>query len=118
MTADDAPDLSSPEYHAKFAAVPARRKAKKPTKAHKITLSLAPDVVASIKVSGPGFNRRVEQVLREAGFGAGKTKPQPSAPHASETAASSSAVRVMVGTAPDKSGRRRPARRIGRSGKR
>jgi uncharacterized protein (DUF4415 family) len=75
MTADDAPDLSSPEYHAKFAAVPARRKAKKPTKAHKITLSLAPDVVASIKASGPGFNRRVEQALREAGFGAAKTKP-------------------------------------------
>jgi uncharacterized protein (DUF4415 family) len=31
---------------------------------------LAADVVASIKASGRGYNARVEQVLREAGFGA------------------------------------------------
>ena len=30
---------------------------------------LAPDVVTSIKASGRGYNARVEQVLREAGFG-------------------------------------------------
>jgi BrnA antitoxin of type II toxin-antitoxin system len=31
---------------------------------------LAADVVASIKASGRGYNARVEQALREAGFGA------------------------------------------------
>jgi uncharacterized protein (DUF4415 family) len=30
---------------------------------------LAADVVASIKASGPGYNARVEQALRAAGFG-------------------------------------------------
>ena len=30
---------------------------------------LAADVVASVKASGRGYNARVEQVLREAGFG-------------------------------------------------
>jgi hypothetical protein len=31
---------------------------------------LAPDVVESVKASGPGYNTRVEQALRKAGFGA------------------------------------------------
>jgi uncharacterized protein (DUF4415 family) len=34
-----------------------------------IGFRLAADVVASIKASGPGYNARVEQALREAGFG-------------------------------------------------
>jgi uncharacterized protein (DUF4415 family) len=34
-----------------------------------IGFRLASDVVASIKASGPGYNARVEQALREAGFG-------------------------------------------------
>ena len=33
---------------------------------------LAQDVVASIKASGRGYNARIEQVLREAGFGGEK----------------------------------------------
>jgi uncharacterized protein (DUF4415 family) len=36
---------------------------------------LAADVVASVKASGPGYNARVEQALRAAGFGASKAKP-------------------------------------------
>jgi uncharacterized protein (DUF4415 family) len=38
-----------------------------------IGFRLASDVVASIKASGRGYNARVEQALREAGFG-GKVK--------------------------------------------
>jgi uncharacterized protein (DUF4415 family) len=40
-----------------------------------IGFRLASDVVASIKASGRGYNARVEQALREAGFG-GKVKPE------------------------------------------
>jgi len=42
-----------------------------------IGFRLAADVVESIKASGPGYNARVEQALREAGFGEkrkGRTK--------------------------------------------
>src|SRR5271165_7303363 len=50
-----------------------RRKAGRPKavapKVH-VGFRLAADVVASIKASGPGYNARVEQALREAGFGA------------------------------------------------
>src|SRR5271165_1499933 len=35
-----------------------------------IGFRLAADIVESIKASGPGYNTRVEQALREAGFGA------------------------------------------------
>jgi uncharacterized protein (DUF4415 family) len=38
---------------------------------------LAADVVASIKASGPGYNARVEQALRAAGFG-GEERPKAS----------------------------------------
>jgi len=44
-----------------------RPKAEAP-KVH-IGFRLAPDVVASIKASGRGYNARVERALREAGFG-------------------------------------------------
>ena len=81
MTADEALDLSSPEYHAKFAAVPTRRKAKPPAKVPRVQIAfrLATDIVESIKASGPGYNRRVEQALRRAGFGAAKAS-QPAIP--------------------------------------
>jgi uncharacterized protein (DUF4415 family) len=35
-----------------------------------IGFRLAPDVVESVRASGPGYNTRVEQALRKAGFGA------------------------------------------------
>ena len=68
---DDAPDLSSAEYQAKLAAVPVRRGRPKAetTKVH-IGFRLAADVVNSVKASGAGYNARVEQALRKAGFGA------------------------------------------------
>src|ERR1700722_3708538 len=72
---DDAPDLSTPEFRAKFAATPVRRGRPKAetTKVH-IGFRLAADVVESVKASGPGYNSRVEEALRKAGFGAAKTK--------------------------------------------
>ena len=51
-----------------------RPKAEK-TKVH-IGFRLAADVVESVRASGPGYNQRVEQALRKAGFGAVKTKPE------------------------------------------
>ncbi len=40
---------------------------------------LAADVVASVKASGPGYNARVEQALRAAGFGGADNKGEPAA---------------------------------------
>ena len=37
-----------------------------------IGFRLAADVVESVRASGPGYNVRVEQALRAAGFGAAK----------------------------------------------
>jgi uncharacterized protein (DUF4415 family) len=59
------------EFHRKLG----RPKAEAP-KVH-IGFRLASDVVASIKASGRGYNARVEQALREAGFG-GKVKREAS----------------------------------------
>ena len=53
-----------------------RGRPKSPAPKIYIGLRLAPDVVESVKASGPGYNSRVEQVLRKAGFGAAKTKPE------------------------------------------
>jgi uncharacterized protein (DUF4415 family) len=70
---DDAPDLSTPEYQAKFAATPVRRgRPKAKTTKVPIGFRLAADVVESVRASGPGYNARVEQALRKAGFGAAK----------------------------------------------
>jgi uncharacterized protein (DUF4415 family) len=53
-----------------------RPKAEAP-KVH-IGFRLASDVVASIKASGPGYNARVEQALRDAGFGETIKRESPS----------------------------------------
>jgi uncharacterized protein (DUF4415 family) len=42
-----------------------------------IGFRLATDVVESVRASGPGYNVRVEQALRAAGFGAKAKKPRP-----------------------------------------
>jgi uncharacterized protein (DUF4415 family) len=55
------------EAMAEFRRKLGRPKAEAP-KIH-IGFRLASDVVASIKASGPGYNARVEQALRAAGFG-------------------------------------------------
>ena len=60
-------DLSMVEAMAEFRRKLGRPKAEAP-KIH-IGFRLASDVVASIRASGPGYNARAEQALREAGFG-------------------------------------------------
>ena len=60
-------DLSMVEAMAEFRRKLGRPKAEAP-KVH-IGFRLASDVVASIKASGRGYNARVEQALRDAGFG-------------------------------------------------
>ena len=60
-------DVGMVEAMAEFRRKLGRPKAEAP-KIH-IGFRLASDVVASIKASGPGYNARVEQALREAGFG-------------------------------------------------
>jgi uncharacterized protein (DUF4415 family) len=57
-----------------LAQTPVRPKAEGP-KVH-IGFRLAADVVESVRASGPGYNVRVEQALRKAGFGA-KAKGRP-----------------------------------------
>jgi len=56
------------EAMAEFRRKLGRPKAEAP-KVH-IGFRLSADVVESLKASGPGYNARVEQALREAGFGA------------------------------------------------
>lgn len=45
-----------------------RRRGRPPAQSPKLRMGfrLAPDVVAGIRASGPGYNTRVERVLREA----------------------------------------------------
>ena len=79
---DDAPDLSNPEYQARLAATPVRRGRPK-SKAPKVRVGfrLSAELVECIRASGPGYNARVEKMLRE-GFGpkaeaSAKLRPAP-----------------------------------------
>ncbi len=63
---DDAPDLSAPEYQAKLAATPVRRgRPKSEAPKVRIGFRLSAELVERVKASGPGYNGRVEKVLRE-----------------------------------------------------
>jgi uncharacterized protein (DUF4415 family) len=70
-----------------------------------IGFRLASDVVASIKASGPGYNARVEQALREAGFGA-KNKRESSLKIAKAASAAKKRRSARQGTKPAVSKRR------------
>ena len=65
--ADEAPDLSSPEWQAKFAVVPVRR-GRPPAQTRKIstTIRLDADVVEAFKATGPGWQTRINETLRRA----------------------------------------------------
>ena len=66
---DDAPDLCTPEYRAKLAATPVRRgRPKSEAPKMRVCFSLSAELVEQIRASGPGYNARVEKMLRE-GFG-------------------------------------------------
>ena len=79
---DDAPDLSTPEYQAKLAPTPVRRgRPKSAAPKVRVGFRLSAELVERIRASGPGYNARVEKVLRE-GFGPRaepSAKPRPPA---------------------------------------
>ena len=64
---DDLPDLTTPEWQAKFAKAPVRRGRPKldETKVS-TTLRLDPDVVAAFRAGGPGWQSRINDALRKA----------------------------------------------------
>jgi hypothetical protein len=80
-----------------------RPKAEAP-KVH-IGFRLASDVVASIKASGRGYNARVEQALRDAGFG-GKIKGESSSKTTKTASAAKKRRSPTQGTKPAVSKRR------------
>lgn len=64
---DEAPDLSSPKWKAKFDAVPVKRgrpKAEKPKVS--TTLRLDADVLDHFRRLGPGWQTRINSTLRSA----------------------------------------------------
>ena len=64
--ADDAPDLSTPEWRERFGAAKVRR-GRKPLATPKIstTIRFDPDVLAAFRARGPGWQSRVNAALRE-----------------------------------------------------
>ncbi len=64
---DEAPDLSSPEWRAKFEAVPVKR-GRPPSERPKVstTIRLDPDVLDAFKGTGPGWQSRINETLRRA----------------------------------------------------
>lgn len=65
---DDAPDLSTPEWQAKFAEARARKggRPRKEAPKEQISLRLDPDVIAHFKASGTGWQGRINDILRDA----------------------------------------------------
>ena len=64
---DDLPDLSTPEWAAKFAGAtvrPGRPKAANPKVS--TTIRLDADVLAKFKAGGPGWQTRINEALRKA----------------------------------------------------
>lgn len=63
---DDAPDLSSPEWQAKFAKAGVRR-GRPPLEDPKVstTIRLSKDVIERFKAGGPGWQTRIDEALRD-----------------------------------------------------
>ncbi len=63
---DEAPDLSAPEWAAKFKAAKVRR-GRRPSAAPKVstTIRLDPDVVAAFRDDGPGWQSRINAALQD-----------------------------------------------------
>jgi uncharacterized protein (DUF4415 family) len=65
--ADDAPDLSSPRYRTKLALTPVKRGRPKLASPKKmLTLRLDQEVIHSLRASGPGWQTRANDILRNA----------------------------------------------------
>lgn len=64
---DDIPDLSTPEWVARFATAKVQRgRPKAPNPKVSTTLRLDPDVLARFKEGGPGWQGRMNAALRKA----------------------------------------------------
>ena len=64
---DDLPDLTTPEWQAKFAQVPVQRgRPKAAVNKISTTIRLDPDVLAAFKADGPGWQTRINQALRKS----------------------------------------------------
>ena len=64
---DDAPDLTAPEWIAKFALARVQRgRPKAAVTKTAVTLRLDPDVVASFRATGKGWQGRMNAALRKA----------------------------------------------------
>ncbi|KPQ06203.1 MAG: protein of unknown function containing DUF4415 domain [Rhodobacteraceae bacterium HLUCCA12] len=62
---DDAPDLSTPEWQAKFARAEVRRGRPKSDKTKvSTTIRLSPEVIEHFKKDGPGWQSRIDRELR------------------------------------------------------
>ena len=63
---DDAPDLSTPEWLAKFDAARAQRGQPKQDVTKAITtIRLDPDVLTYFRAGGPGWQTRINEALRD-----------------------------------------------------
>ncbi|OIQ76375.1 hypothetical protein GALL_419420 [mine drainage metagenome] len=64
---DDAPDLSTPYWMEKFAQAKVQRGRPKATVTKvSTTIRLDPEVLATFKASGPGWQGRINEALRKA----------------------------------------------------
>lgn len=64
---DDLPDLSTPEWEAKFAKAKVQRgRPKAAVTKLSTTIRLDPDVVEAFKSQGPGWQSRMNDALRKA----------------------------------------------------
>jgi uncharacterized protein (DUF4415 family) len=63
---DDIPDMSTPEWQAKFAAAKVKR-GRPPAIAPKIstTIRLDPEILSAFQASGPGWQTRINAALKE-----------------------------------------------------
>lgn len=63
---DDAPDLSPPDWQKKFAKATVRR-GRPPLEEPKVstTIRLSKDVIERFKASGPGWQTRIDEALRD-----------------------------------------------------
>ena len=63
---DDAPDLSTPEWQARLAAVPVRRgRPRAQTPKVSTTIRLDADILAAFRAKGAGWQSQINSALRE-----------------------------------------------------
>lgn len=63
---DDAPDLSTPEWVARFATAKVQRgRPKAPVTKVSTTIRLSPEVIEFFKAGGPGWQSRIDEALRK-----------------------------------------------------